>query len=296
MTRDAAPTRPLTALDPGARTIDRIVVPRASWAGYEPALATATDLAVRRDLAIHVVNIVTGDSVDLVDPGASMRAAHPELTITAETVHAEAGEDAVSALTRLLHASDLVVMASGAGVDSATSFAQSLAHAWGGPVMMLGPACPKQPLGAGMVAVALDGSALAERVLSLAHDFSMAFDVPLDLVQIVPEATSRHVAALAARGEQVSESAYIGDLAALLNDAGIRSSWSIVHDDDPVRGLTTFLHNHDVALLVMATHGQSGVLQPAFGSTCLHMVRQAAIPVVVVRPTSAAVPMLDVTG
>lgn len=292
MPSETAATRRLNALEWADRireaSIDWIVVPRASWGRHEPALAMATDLAVRWERPLQVITVIAGDAVDLVDPAAPLRAAHPDVTIVADTIHAGADEDEADALAAKLRPSDLVVMATDAGRSDGTSFAQRLAHTWGGPVMMLGPACPKEGLGSGIVAVALDGSALAERAIPLAHAFAIALDVPLMLVQVVSEAVSRQVATLAERGERVSESAYVSDLAARLVAAHVPASWSIVHDDDPVRGLQGFLEHHDTALLVMTTHGRSGLPRPAFGSTCLDTVSEATVPVLVQRPTAPA--------
>lgn len=296
------PTQPATTVPssliwgdrPVGPVIERVVVPRASTAGHEPAMAMAVDLAHRYGWPIHAVSVAVGDSVDLADPAKALKAAHPEVAITAATVHAEA--DAVTALADILSPSDLVVMVTDAGADDGTSFAQDLTHAWGGPVMMLGPACPKEHLGDGSVAVALDGSALAERALPFAHEFASLLDAPLTLVQIVSSSVTRQVQKLAERGERVAESAYVDDLASLLGEAGVPAAWTIVHDDDAVRGLRSHVAEHDVAVLVMATHGHGGLPRPAFGSTCLDAVRHAGVPVVVIRPTGTPTVSIDLTA
>jgi nucleotide-binding universal stress UspA family protein len=49
-----------------------------------------------------------------------------------------------------------------------------------------------------------------------------------------------------------------------------------------------FATHHDVDVIVIATHGRSGLSRWIFGSVTQKVIQAASIPVLVVRPTAAA--------
>ena len=272
----------------------RVVVPTALDGRYDRGVAFGTRLAGHWAIPLHLASVEIGsdgsDSVTL-DRGAELNqaraaimAAHPQLEVTDEMVAAT--DSAVDSLAASLEPTDLVVMATDAGGEGrGESFAQALAHAWGGPILMLGPRTPSDVSLGGDIVVAVDGSALAERVVPLAERLAEKADRHLWVVQVVPSATTAHIERLVARGERVSESAYVIDLTSRI-DRTVGASWNVVHDDDAAVGLMSFIDDHEIALLVMATHGASGIPRPAFGSTCMAAVLESPVPVVVVRPTA----------
>lgn len=267
--------------------IGRIVVPITLDHDHDRGVSLAAALATRWALPVHLVSVSMGaeDQVDIAsgevleDVRRSLRAAHPEVDATDELV--AAATDPVEHLAACLAPSDLVVMAT-SGADDASSFAQALTQAWGGPVMMIGPHAGID-IAEGGVLVGVDGSALAERALPAALDLAAAMDREVWVVHVVPAAVTQHVADLRARGERVSENAYVRDVVERL-DAGQSAAWEVVHAEDAASALVEFAADRHASWIVLATHGQSGVLRPAFGSVCMAVVRHATRPVVVVRP------------
>ena len=270
--------------------LTRLVVPITLDHDHDRGVAVATRLAANWGLPLRLTSIDPdhSDSVDLTLGGTlesirtSLATSHPEVTVDDELL--ATGEDPISALAEQLDDGDLVVMASsGAGPDHVTmSFAQALSHEWGGPIVMVGPVVDIEASMDGDVIVALDGSGLAERGLAAATGLARALGGNVRLVQAVPRAMSAHVEELRARGEQVSESAYIRDVCDRADDPTL--TWEIIHAEDPAEALVRFADEHDASFIAMATHGMSALVRPAFGSVCMATVRTSTRPLLVTRP------------
>lgn len=270
-------------------TITQIVVPVALTESYDRGVVVAARLAERWGLPMRLVSVdVSQEAAINLDLGEtversrrSLSAAHPKLTVH-DNVIAGSG-DGVGALADALDSSDLVVMATEAGAGGQLdSFAQALAHEWGGPIMMIGPNVSSDVDLSGAVGLGVDGSALAERALPVAAGLAARSGTDLRVVQVVPTAVTRQVEHLRSRGERVSESSYVADLA---EKSDPNATWAVVHGDDPVDGLLSQL-NEGLSILTLATHGSTGLPRPTFGSVCMGVVSRAAMPVVVVRPTT----------
>ncbi len=278
-----------TEVDLGSGTpLRRLVVPLTLDHGFDRGVSMAARLAEHWHLPILLVSVAEEPGTAnqaIEEQRASLLAAHPSVQAGVELVGA--GATPAQSLTEALDDGDLIVIATeAAGEDgSAPSFAQELTYAWGGPVLMIGPAAQIDAPIHGDVVVGLDGSAMAERGLPLAIGLAAALDSQVWAVQVVPSATTDEIERLRARGEHVSESAYIRDA---LDRANSRSAaWEIVHGDDPAHSLTELVRDRDAAFLVLATHGQSALPRAVFGNVCMAMVRHSPRPVLVVSPTAA---------
>jgi nucleotide-binding universal stress UspA family protein len=175
------------------------------------------------------------------------------------------------------------------------------------------------------VVVGLDGSPLAEQGLAVAGGLASALDNRLWLVQAVSSTAVAQVARLREQGEQVSASGYLRATAERVaggawdtlgqhltgHDVGIPDApdnrppesetgpdtggpgWEVVQSDDPAAALSHFAHERRASALVLSTHGRSGLRADVLGSTCLAVVAQATVPVLVFvpdAPDQAALP------
>lgn len=267
-------------------TFTEIVVPLAPEHHGGRGLTVAAALAERWDVPIRLISVDETAPVGAVsiaaggrleDAKAALTARHPALAVS--DVMLGAVDDPVAALDDLLTSGDLVVLATdAAGSDVGPSFAESLADRWGGPLLLIGPHARvdlDMVAGAEML-VGIDGSALAERSLPLALAMAHRFGLRPVLVQVVPTGHSAHLKRLRARGEAVSESAYLRDVAERLH-----TGWEIVHDDDPVGALVQMGTERHAPLIVLSTHGATGLARQVFGSVCMGVVAAARCPVLV---------------
>jgi nucleotide-binding universal stress UspA family protein len=144
------------------------------------------------------------------------------------------------------------------------------------------------------VAVPLDGSQTAEVALPVAVSVAAGFDADLVLVMVVPTvetvsgeraAATRLMPTAAAAvldAEAADAAEYLTSLAPTLALQGAEVH-TAVERGEPVRTLLEALTRHDADLIVMATHGRSGVGAVWAGSVAQRIIAQSTRPVLLVR-------------
>ena len=146
------------------------------------------------------------------------------------------------------------------------------------------------------IMVPLDGSSLAEQALPVATHIASALRATLVLVRITPPvagpvATSDETAA-AQRLEQLGHSAddeqrtvrtYLDGVATPLREQGLHVQ-VIIQQGVAAPTLVELLAPLDIGLVVMTTHGRTGMARFALGSVADHLVRASHVPVLLLRP------------
>jgi nucleotide-binding universal stress UspA family protein len=143
------------------------------------------------------------------------------------------------------------------------------------------------------VIVPLDGSELAESVLP--HLEAVASNCQIttvELVRVVPPIEMHFKAALpidSKQEKQINASAlteaekYLLKVKARL-DAGRMTVTTKVLPGDPASELMKYIEKSGADLLVIATHGRSGVSHWVWGSVTEKLLHTSCIPVFVIRP------------
>ena len=139
--------------------------------------------------------------------------------------------------------------------------------------------------------VPLDGSAFAEQALPLATALADALVGEVVVVYAVPRpelvfGPDQLVAGFLDDEQRRLESEardYLGALAARLAAQGRRVQTE-VRVGDPAAVIDATGRELGVAVIVMATHGRSGLLRLVFGSVAAAVVRQATVPILLIRP------------
>jgi nucleotide-binding universal stress UspA family protein len=141
------------------------------------------------------------------------------------------------------------------------------------------------------IVVPLDGSDLANEALAPARELAKRLDVPLHLIRAVdPTAYSRvgsigmgfdytAVDALLSEEEQDATS-YIDEQVKSLTDDGFTVSGTVLRGY-AAAAITTSTEEGD--LLVMASHGRTGVRRWFLGSVAEEVLRQSSVPVLLIR-------------
>jgi nucleotide-binding universal stress UspA family protein len=151
------------------------------------------------------------------------------------------------------------------------------------------------------VAVPLDGSELAELVLphvealaspqggTAAEVILVGICEPL----VLPPATSPETAVNwgTAADEYMANSkksaeAYLSKTQKGLADAGLKASLEVL-EGDPATEIIDYAGKKQVNLIVMATHGRSGIGRWAYGSAAQKVLHGASSPILLVRPPSS---------
>ena len=144
------------------------------------------------------------------------------------------------------------------------------------------------------IMVPLDGSKLAECVLPHVETVAKACESPeVLLVQAVEPIAipyGREMAAITSIEQltafeahhRVEAEKYLKKIVARLGKAGIKARAEVINGK-AAEALIGFANKNDVDLLVIATHGRSGISRWVWGSVAERLLRSVCVPVFMVR-------------
>lgn len=262
----------------------QVILTRAASAAVFPGVdATETQVEAVAEAQAYLSAL----AVDLSQQGLDIEVAVP-YGDAAESILLEIG----------LHNADLVVMGthgrSGLGRWIYGSVAEQVLARSPVPVLLVRPSGEVATLGPepeqASLLVTLDGSGFAEMALphaiTLAHTFGgtilllrtvepsmLAYNYPI--IGLVRESLAK---------EQREAEAYLEEVAQRLRKEGlcvqtmVREGWP--GDIIVYQGATL-----GPRLVVMATHGRTGILRLLLGSVALEVIRRSPLPVLLIRPT-----------
>lgn len=142
--------------------------------------------------------------------------------------------------------------------------------------------------------VPLDGSPVAETILPFIFEIAGPLDmevVLLRVIQPVPPVViegSRHVVVEDVEARQIDAEEYLAPLAVELRNKGVRVE-TRVRRGQPAEEIIAAAREAKADLVAMSTHGRSGLGRLVFGSVAEAVLRQAGIPVFLLRATEADV-------
>lgn len=154
------------------------------------------------------------------------------------------------------------------------------------------------------IVVPLDESGLSEQALPVAIEMAKQFKSELILLQAVPPVrltttdlggamenpTMTTLAIENARSLEANNikaaSAYIDRKAEEVRSSGVKVSPRVI-SDTPAKAVLDVCKNENADLIVITTHGRSGLGRVIVGSVADHVIRHAGIPVMVIRPKHA---------
>ncbi len=152
------------------------------------------------------------------------------------------------------------------------------------------------------VILPLDGSELAERALGHATELAERLGAPLTLLRaydgplrsartlaLMPsgavaasDAYAMRAIATSAGVAEAEATAYLDRVAGELRDRELVVE-AALRDQSPSDAILDEAHRTDGALVVMSTHGRSGLSRLLFGSTAQDVLRRADVPVLLIR-------------
>ena len=143
------------------------------------------------------------------------------------------------------------------------------------------------------VLVPLDGSTFSECSLSHVKAISLGCNVPeVILLRVVEPLSTNEIAALARlKGDSINQveeakkaeaTEYISNEANKLNKEGLKVIGTILEGNAAEKILDYAANNVD--LIIMSTHGRSGISRWAMGSVADRVARHSAVPVLLISP------------
>jgi nucleotide-binding universal stress UspA family protein len=139
------------------------------------------------------------------------------------------------------------------------------------------------------IIVPLDGSKLSERALNQAETFAKALQAEVILIRVIenplastPEAGPAVEKMVA--GETMDQaSSYLNGIVSSLKEKGIKGR-AIVEEGPPYSAILKVAHKEDVDLIVMSTHGRTGMSKVVLGSVAEKVLYATKRPVTLVKP------------
>lgn len=130
------------------------------------------------------------------------------------------------------------------------------------------------------VLVAVDGSETAEAILPFILRIAGPLDLDIHLLRVNPPAPQEVLDA----AQMVSE-VYLAQLAREIETTGLRVK-TAVREGIPVDEILATAREEAVDLIAMTTHGRTGPSRLLFGSVAEGVLREAGVPVIVMKQTA----------
>ena len=135
------------------------------------------------------------------------------------------------------------------------------------------------------ILVALDTSAVAARGIEHAAGLADALDAPLLLFCALDPPVKRGLAEFSEKeGVTLDDAAgeYLRRVARELEAQGHAVSYHEEESDDAASAIVSYSRAHDIGMIVMTTHGRTGIGRQIMGSVTEEVLRGTTIPVYVV--------------
>lgn len=140
------------------------------------------------------------------------------------------------------------------------------------------------------ILVPVDGSPIAEQALESAVSLARTFGASLHLVQVAPGPVSSdyivdiHLHESVMRRENEKLQAHLDKLKERLSESGLEVTACLLGPGTPGPELVAEIERAAADLVVMTSHGRTGVVRMLLGSVAEYVARHAACPTLIVRP------------
>lgn len=138
----------------------------------------------------------------------------------------------------------------------------------------------------GHILLPLDGSSLAERVLPHAVALSGAFKSKLTLLRVITKSPTKDesnlINPMAWQMRKSEAEAYLKSVQKRLAEVDIESEIKII-EGNPPQQICDFAQNEAVDLIILSSHGSSGVSAWNINSTVQKVLLRAFMPVMIIR-------------
>jgi nucleotide-binding universal stress UspA family protein len=142
----------------------------------------------------------------------------------------------------------------------------------------------KATLGLGKILVATDGSEYSRRAMARALDFAESYGAELDVISIVeisPEIYSIAPQVVEEKVQKTEE--YLAGLRKQADSRGIKSKGFVRDSAEPYNVITEIAQKENIGLILLGSHGRTGLSRILMGSTAERVIAQAPCPVLVVK-------------
>ncbi|WP_265108724.1 universal stress protein [Halosolutus halophilus] len=139
------------------------------------------------------------------------------------------------------------------------------------------------------IVLTTDGSDESNVATDHAIDLARAYEAPLHVLHVVDTRpydaegiTQSMIESLEERGQRA-----VGEIAETASTRGVDRVETAVVRGEPHDAILEYVDEHDIDLIVMATHGRTGFKRYLLGSVAEKTIRTAPVPVHIVRASAA---------
>ena len=286
---------------------DAILVPIDGSDVAEAALEHALSLAIETDATVHVlyvadtnrdsVTVVGGRAVDSLLTHGEEAVDEARATLTSRGV-AHEGEVVQGGPARTIvdyaerYGLDLIAMPTHGrtGLERILlgSTTERVVRRSPAPVLALPPTDDSREYPYRRLLAPTDGSRCAETAVELGAGLAAATDARFDVLSIVDVAHLGFDTRVDLQIDQLEENAakFVdagSDLAAAAGVAADRITTGVVSGTSPYREINAYVEANDIDLLVVGTHGRTGIDRYLLGSVTEKLLRTSSVPVLTVR-------------
>jgi nucleotide-binding universal stress UspA family protein len=135
------------------------------------------------------------------------------------------------------------------------------------------------------ILVPLDGSKLAEKILSRVEWLAKTHDGEVTLLRVALASSFPGSDPVQHQLNVIRESEeYLAKAESWLRDVGVRVN-SVVRYGNDAQEIVDHARDRDFDLIAMSTHGRSGLAQFVLGSVANKVINTATVPILLYRPT-----------
>ena len=279
-TTAGAPARPVPDI-----TVTDVLVPLDGSSRAEAAVPYAAALAAGLDARVHLLTVGGGAGENYLNSVVRTRVHGP-----ATTVEVADGHPAI-AIAHRVGPHTLVCMRTHARGRFEQAVLGSVAHEvlrrTGRPALLIGPHADHVPWPTSRIVLALDGSPLADQAAEVAAAWAARLDVPIHVVTVIAPLPPD---ALGSFPPDLVESGHVSLVAQRLAAQGLAVTWEVLHGPDPAAAIAEYADAERGTLIVLSTHGRTGLRAVTAGSVATRVVHTAKSPVLALRPAAAEIP------
>ncbi len=260
-----------------------------SWVAARAGAVIAEACAAELQLIRVVADEPTGDDARAeieraLEAGAPLATPPKIVPVIAPASSGSTVGAAIAEYVESINGAMIVMSSTGRGRSAAVlgSVADDVLRSMFGPIIVLGPKASELESFTGDLVVPVDGSDFAETILPIAASWGIALGGSPWVVEVITEPVPPSV--------DVFESSYAHRLAQGMQEQTHHEvEFEVLHGGHPGGEISDFARRIDARLIMMSTHGRSGLQRFTAGSTASAVVRTADCPVVLHRPPVFAV-------
>lgn len=150
------------------------------------------------------------------------------------------------------------------------------------------------------IVVPLDGSGLSQRAIPHAVDIAQNNDSEVILLHVFrpPAHEYTDIIALAGQEDQLDEmrkqvKQHLASLRNQLREQNIKCRVQMIEGVGTANLICDYINGEDVDLVVMSTHGRTGLARFVFGSVAQKILQGVRVPVMLVYPDDATEPKIS---